>query len=40
MNSIFDSNFKLKAAHVGIGIYGREGMQALAASDYAIGQVI
>jgi len=30
----------IQAAHVGIGIYGREGMQALAASDYAIGQVI
>ena len=28
----------IQAAHVGIGIYGREGMQALAASDYAIGQ--
>jgi hypothetical protein len=29
----------LKAAHVGIGICGREGTQALSASDYAIGQV-
>jgi P-type E1-E2 ATPase len=28
----------IQSAHVGIGIYGREGMQALAASDYAIGQ--
>ena len=32
--------FILKAAHVGIGIYGKEGSQALSASDYAIGQVI
>lgn len=30
----------IQAAHVGIGIYGREGTQALSASDYAIGQVI
>ncbi len=29
----------IQAAHVGIGIYGREGTQALSASDYAIGQV-
>ena len=28
----------IQAAHVGVGIYGREGTQALAASDYAIGQ--
>lgn len=28
----------IQAAHVGIGIYGREGTQALSASDYAIGQ--
>ncbi|CAF0845998.1 unnamed protein product [Brachionus calyciflorus] len=28
----------IQAAHVGIGVYGREGTQALAASDYAIGQ--
>lgn len=27
----------IQAAHVGVGIYGREGTQALAASDYAIG---
>ena len=30
----------IQAAHVGIGIYGREGTQALSASDYAIGQVL
>lgn len=30
----------IQAAHVGIGVYGREGTQALSASDYAIGQVI
>lgn len=30
----------IQAAHVGVGIYGREGTQALSASDYAIGQVI
>jgi magnesium-transporting ATPase (P-type) len=29
----------IQAAHVGVGIYGREGTQALSASDYAIGQV-
>ena len=29
----------IQAAHIGIGIYGREGTQALSASDYAIGQV-
>lgn len=29
----------IQAAHVGIGIYGCEGTQALSASDYAIGQV-
>jgi magnesium-transporting ATPase (P-type) len=29
----------IQAAHVGIGIYGKEGLQALSASDYAIGQV-
>jgi P-type E1-E2 ATPase len=29
----------IQAAHVGVGIYGREGSQALSASDYAIGQV-
>jgi phospholipid-transporting ATPase len=28
----------IQAAHVGVGIYGKEGLQALAASDYAIGQ--
>jgi phospholipid-transporting ATPase len=28
----------IQAAHVGIGIYGREGTQALSASDYAIGE--
>ena len=28
----------IQAAHVGVGIYGREGTQALCASDYAIGQ--
>jgi phospholipid-transporting ATPase len=28
----------IQAAHVGVGVYGREGTQALAASDYAIGQ--
>lgn len=28
----------IQAAHVGIGIYGCEGTQALSASDYAIGQ--
>jgi phospholipid-transporting ATPase len=28
----------IQAAHVGIGIYGREGTQALSASDYAIGK--
>lgn len=28
----------IQAAHVGVGIYGREGTQALSASDYAIGQ--
>lgn len=30
----------IQAAHVGVGVYGREGTQALSASDYAIGQVI
>ena len=30
---------QFKAAHIGIGIYGLEGTQALAASDYAISQV-
>ncbi len=29
----------IQAAHVGIGISGREGMQAVLASDYAIAQV-
>ena len=29
-----------QAAHVGVGIVGKEGMQATLASDYAIGQVI
>ena len=29
----------IQAAHIGIGIYGLEGTQALAASDYAISQV-
>jgi len=28
----------IKAAHVGIGIIGLEGLQAVMASDYAIGQ--
>lgn len=28
----------IKAANVGIGIYGKEGYQAVAASDYAIGE--
>lgn len=28
----------IQAAHVGVGIYGCEGTQALSASDYAIGQ--
>jgi P-type E1-E2 ATPase len=28
----------IQAAHVGIGVQGKEGTQALAASDYAIGQ--
>ena len=28
----------IQAAHVGVGIYGREGTQALSASDYAIGK--
>lgn len=28
----------IQAAHVGIGIYGREGTQAVSASDYAIGK--
>ncbi len=30
----------IQAAHVGIGISGREGMQAVLASDYAIAQVL
>ena len=29
----------IQAAHVGVGISGREGLQATLASDYAIGQV-
>lgn len=29
----------IKAAHVGVGISGMEGLQAVMASDYAIGQV-
>lgn len=29
----------MQAAHVGIGISGREGLQATLASDYAIAQV-
>lgn len=29
----------LQAAHVGVGISGKEGLQATLASDYAIGQV-
>jgi P-type E1-E2 ATPase len=28
----------IKEAHIGIGISGHEGMQAVLASDYAIGQ--
>eukprot|EP00743_Colponemidia_sp_Colp-15_P003582 GILK01003864.1.p1 GENE.GILK01003864.1~~GILK01003864.1.p1 ORF type:complete len:1213 (-),score=219.55 GILK01003864.1:92-3730(-) len=28
----------IKEAHIGIGIYGEEGMQAVQSSDYAIGQ--
>lgn len=28
----------IQTAHVGVGIYGREGTQALSASDYSIGQ--
>lgn len=28
----------IKAAHIGVGISGREGMAAVLASDYAIGQ--
>ncbi|RNA41725.1 putative phospholipid-transporting ATPase IA isoform X1, partial [Brachionus plicatilis] len=28
----------IQAAHVGVGIYGKEGTQALSASDYAIGK--
>jgi phospholipid-transporting ATPase len=28
----------IQAAHVGVGIFGREGTQALSASDYAIGK--
>ncbi|CAH2292328.1 phospholipid-transporting ATPase IK [Pelobates cultripes] len=28
----------IKTAHIGIGIYGKEGLQAVLASDYAIGQ--
>jgi P-type E1-E2 ATPase len=28
----------LLEAHIGIGIYGEEGMQAVQASDYAIGE--
>ena len=28
-----------QASHVGVGISGREGLQAACASDYAIGQV-
>ncbi|KAL7670968.1 hypothetical protein ACOME3_005883 [Neoechinorhynchus agilis] len=30
----------IQAAHVGIGIHGREGMQAASASDYSIGQIV
>lgn len=29
----------VQAAHVGVGIIGREGQQATLASDYAIAQV-
>ncbi len=29
----------IQAAHVGVGISGREGLQATLASDYAIAQV-
>ena len=29
----------LQAAHIGVGISGKEGLQATLASDYAIGQV-
>ena len=29
----------MQAAHVGVGISGREGLQATLASDYAIAQV-
>ena len=31
--------FTLQAAHIGVGISGREGLQATLASDYAISQV-
>ena len=29
----------MQAAHIGVGISGREGLQATLASDYAISQV-
>ena len=28
----------LRTAHVGVGIFGKEGMQAVQASDFAIGE--
>ena len=30
--------FQLTAAHIGVGISGQEGMQAVLASDYSIAQ--
>lgn len=33
------SDYLYKAAHVGVGISGEEGLQAVNSSDYAIGQV-
>lgn len=35
---LIDSSFLLKAANVGVGISGEEGLQAASASDYSISQ--
>ncbi len=35
---LFDCVVLLQAAHVGVGISGREGQQAARAADYAIGR--
>ena len=36
--SAFCTGLQIQAAHVGVGISGQEGMQAVMASDFAIAQ--